>query len=169
MRPPLSSIHTYYRTITSPTRARGQLVPSSSNSIQVSLHQFIPHNAKVPIVGTDLLSIQLLVRWPRGPVGVLAQLVDAQEALLDVIVFGVLLVAPVAGERQPVDGVPSVVFPTLTMQIDGFVCKRVLGGGVVCQLTRSCRLRKIACLCCMSSSMRKEWDPSVGLSRCDLR
>jgi hypothetical protein len=70
------------------------------------LHQFLPHNTKISIIGTNLVPLQLLINGPRGPVGVLAQLVDAQHAVLDVVVFGVLLVAPVTDEREPVGGVP---------------------------------------------------------------
>jgi hypothetical protein len=71
------------------------------------LHQLLPHNTQIPIIRTNLFPLQLLIDRPRGPVGVLAQLVDAQKTLLDVVVFGVLLVAPVAGERQPTCGIPG--------------------------------------------------------------
>ena len=66
----------------------------------------MPHDAKVVTLRTDFLTIQLLVNRSRGSVGVHAQLVGAEKAVLDRVGLGVFLVAEVAGEREPVGGVP---------------------------------------------------------------
>jgi len=78
------------------------------STVQIPLHQNIPNNTILLTVRTNLLPLQLLESRSCRAVGIFTQRIDPQEAELVRIVVRILLVAPMAIESKPIDGVTGL-------------------------------------------------------------
>lgn len=68
-----------------------------------------PDNTRVAIVRAHLRPIQLLILRPRWPRSILIQPANVEDSLLSWVAVWVLLITPVAGEVEPVDGRAVIV------------------------------------------------------------